>query len=99
MGVEWRAARKPNEAGKINTEICLKILDAAGDNLYVLGESGVISSLEGARGCTEAQRYKTLLTFVSRSVRTAVLPWRCERQKKCMVCRRQPSGIQRSVVY
>jgi hypothetical protein len=54
MGVEWRVAQKPNEAGKINIEICLKILDATDDSLYVLGEPRVISSREGARSCNEA---------------------------------------------
>jgi hypothetical protein len=37
-GAKRRIGWKPNKAGKINTEICLKILDAADDSQYVLGE-------------------------------------------------------------
>lgn len=47
-GAKRRIGWKPNKAGKINTEICLKILDAADDSQYVLGEHGVIRSGEGA---------------------------------------------------
>jgi hypothetical protein len=47
-GAKLRVGWRPNKAGKINTEICLKILDAADDSPYVLGEHGVIRSRKGA---------------------------------------------------
>jgi hypothetical protein len=47
-GAKRRVGWRPNKAGKINTEICLKILDAADDSPYVLGGHGVIRSGEGA---------------------------------------------------
>lgn len=93
MGVEWRrAAQKPNEAGKINTEICLKILDAADDSLYVLGEPGVISNREGARRCSKAQRHVTLRTFASRSVTVDL-----QKAEGLHGTKKQPSGTLRRV--